>query len=316
MVGSYLYMAPECLLENTFGRESDVFGLGATMYESLAHERLFQDVSLRELYVMVLQEEDYAAFIRDRMALLDAPAPVLDLVRRMLARSAADRPTAGEVSTACDDLVDALEGPTLRRWCKERVWPTHDQVVGLLDGRTITEATMAAGLRPDFARLPPRPARRMDWGVLLGTIGTLGLGLGLLLGVVGLSVAIGAVMLRPEPVARRVRPPEPGFVAVADGQGYGTPLRTETDRAGAQIFQPGDEATTSELRFQSRSQTVKMRLRRNAEIFADYARVPFGTYALEVDWRGGGYERVMDVRVRSGTTRVECNHLTRVCDVK
>ena len=156
----------------------------------------------------------------------------------------------------------------------------------------------------------------MDWGVLFGTIGTLGLGLGLLLGVVGLSVAIGAVMLRPEPVARRVRPPEPGFVAVADGQGYGTPLRTETDRAGTQIFQPGDEATTSELRFQSRSQTVKMRLRRNAEIFADYARVPFGTYALEVDWRGGGYERVMDVRVRSGTTRVECNHLTRVCDVK
>lgn len=320
MVGSYLYMAPECLLENRFGRESDVFALGATLYECLAHQRLFQDVSLREMYVLVLQDEDYLKWMAERFARLDAPPEMVDLLARMLARNAADRPTAAEISAICDDLVDALPGPTLRRWCKERAWPETDLVVGLLDGRTITEATMAASLRPDFARSPPpapRRKRQVEWGMIVGTLGTVSLLLGLVIGTLGLAFVIGTLVMGDSGDRRVVRPPEPGLIGTIDGQGYTTPRRTEVGDASPRLPTPGPAPVGSgTILFKSRGDGVQMRLRRGSETYDNLARVPLGTYALEVDWRGGGFERVDEVRMRSGTVVVDCNRLTRQCDVQ
>ncbi|MEZ4322117.1 MAG: serine/threonine-protein kinase [Myxococcota bacterium] len=331
MVGSYLYMAPECLLENQFGRASDVFALGVTMFECLAHERLFGDLSLRELYVMVLQGEQYDAYVEEALSEVAAPAPLRELLASMLAREPADRPSAADVSAICDDLVDSLDGPTLRRWCKGRAWPPPNEVAGILDGRTITEATMAAGLMPELSGNMeiPRRGRRIDWGLVFGTVGTLGLFVGVVFAAIGLLVAVVAVVAgnngTPKAVDTRTRVPP--MSEIPRYSGTLEPKRLEQQPGGRVISNSATVAAKPApvpSPSPARSSTLlnldtdfDIRLSRDGSTYRHLDRVTPGDYALQVDW-GLGYATLRTVQVRSGTqsVTVTCNRFKRTCDVE
>ncbi|MCB9675580.1 MAG: serine/threonine protein kinase [Alphaproteobacteria bacterium] len=326
MVGSYLYMAPECLLENAFGRESDIFALGVTMFESLSHRRLFRDLSLRELYVMVLQEEEYTRFMEEAFDEVDAPEPLVSLMRRMLERDPSDRPSAAEVSAICDDLVDSLDGPTLRRWCKNRSWPPPNEVAGILDGRTITEATMAAGLMPDLGLpMPATRSRRVDWSLVFGTVGTIGMlaalavaGIALVIAVVAIVSGNGAGPSRPVDT-RTYTPP---MSDIPRYSGVLEPTRTERTQGGrtvtssVSVAAPAPAPTTT-WALLNLDTDFDIRLLRNGRTYEHLDRVSPGDYALQVDW-GLGYSTITTVQVRSDTKNVTvtCNRFKRTCDVQ
>jgi hypothetical protein len=318
MVGSYLYMAPECLLENQFGRESDIFALGATMYECHAHSRLFKDLSLRELYVLVLQDDTYRAHIEERLGSLDAPPPVVNLMRRMLARNAIDRPSAAEISSLCDDLVDSLPGPTLRRWCKQHDWPEPNLVAGLLDGRTITEATMATTMRPDFVRDIPagKRRRRLDIGVVFGTLATLGMVAGLVIGLLGLVIALvavvtgssgGSVGIVRDARAFPIETADVGTLRVA-------PRTVMQDRSPRP--EPAQASTqTSRLFIRTGTTRVPVNLvGSNGRRYHSGGALPYGRYRVEAKWEEG-FERIpgLTVDARGPTTTLTCTPFTRSC---
>ncbi len=331
MVGSYLYMAPECLLENRFGRESDVFALGATLYESLAHRRLFRDQSLRELYVMVLQEDRYREYLDSALAGLDAPKTVIHLVRQMLARAPMDRPTATEIAALCDDLVESLDGPSLRRWCRTRTWPPPNEVQGMLDGKVITEATMASQLMPRLdSREMPTPRRRLDFGMIIGTFGTLALLAGGALAVVGAlfvlaAVFFGASGFGPSQTALEgtYRPEIPSIaVDSGDPDAIERPTRTET-QVGARRPTPGPrpQPTANPVPVSrtvlNLDTDVDLRLSQGNRTYRHLERVTPGVYSVQVNW-GGGYQTLRDVQVTSGQQdlTVTCNRFKRTCDVR
>lgn len=317
MVGSYLYMAPECLQENEFSRASDIFALGVTLYEALAGERLFPDQSLRELYVLVLKEDAYETYLDQRLSLIDVPGPLEQLLRDMLSKAAIDRPTAPDVSRRCEDLVDTMSGPTLRRWCKARDWPSASAIPGMLDGRTITEATMAATLRPDFAVAPPSRRRGVSWGTVAAGAG----GVSLLLSVIVASLAVVVVVVAWLGFSRgggvRVirAPVSPPILEVETG-GFLLPGRSEKGRTQpAPTPSPPPRAISySRLRFTIRpkADSAKGRLRGNGRTYGNLERIPYGSYQLEVDW-GDGWDRKQEVTVRSSETAITCNQITRSC---
>lgn len=317
MVGSYLYMAPECLLENQFGRESDIFALGVTMYESHAQERLFKDLSLRELYVLVLQDETYKAHLDGRLSALDLPDPVRRLMRKMLARNPVDRPTAAEISALCDDIIDTLDGPTLRRWCKQHQWPEPNLVAGLLDGRTITEATMALTMRADFARDIPmtRRKRKVDWGVVFGTFATLGMVAGLLVGLLGVLIAGFAVFNQSGGSGGIVRDSAAYPIPSVDAGPQMRAPRTEQllGRAAAEPT-PAKATRTSKLFVKSAGAPVPVLLLGGGKRYASGSDIPWGSYRVQAKWRDQ-WESVPDFRVQAkgSTTSVTCNAYRRVC---
>ena len=310
MVGSYLYMAPECLTENTFSRASDVFALGATMYEALAAERLFPDQSLRELYVLVLKDDAYDAYIDDRLSRLEIPDGLLVLLRRMLAQSPADRPTAKQVSELCEDLVDTLPGPTLRRWCKARDWPRIQAIPGMLDGRTITEATMAATLRPDFVSKPPRKRRSINWGTVVAGFGGMSLALSTALVVLTLGIVLYGWVTRDNSI-RFIERPRAQRIAEVDTRGMLQPKRTEV-RTAAPVPEPRTGPTSALLEFKMAS--GKARLSRGGRHYYDGSYVPHGTYDIWINI-DKGFERKQSIEVSGSKVRIECNVFKRVCTV-
>jgi serine/threonine protein kinase len=326
MVGSYLYMAPECLLENQFGRESDVFALGATMYEALAHRRLFRDQSLRELYVLVLQEDRYREYLDGALADLDAPEPVVNLVRQMLARAPMDRPTATEVASICDDLVESMDGTSLRRWARSREWPPPNEVQGMLDGRVITEATMASQQIPGVdSRELGAPRRGLDLGMVVGTLGTLALLGGGLFAVVGVVFVLAGVMFglsgpgtAPGAIQGPYRPAIPSLPDEDDESLR--PERSERIVGSAVRVAPQPtppEPTPTSPTVLNLDTDQELRLTQGDRTFRHLDRVPPGTYSVQIDW-GGGYQTLRDVTVASGQQEltVTCNRFKRTCDVR
>ncbi|MCA9570618.1 MAG: hypothetical protein KC656_22405, partial [Myxococcales bacterium] len=276
------------------------------------------------LYILVLQEEEYRDHLDSRLAEIDAPPPVLSLLRRMLARTPMDRPSAAEVSSLCDDLADNLDGPNLRRWCKQHDWPSPNLVEGLLDGRTITEATMATTMRADFAREVPRPSRRfrLDWGVVFGTVGTLALAVGVVVGILGVLVA-GLAMYNQTsaPVATAiVLPPEPAPLATLDiGELVQAP-RSVRGQATAAVAPPPERgqpivpAARTTITFTTKPSKVDVRLFGGGKVYGNFMKVPPGSYSVQANWQGDGFDTVPGtIQVDGGTTHIECNTFKRTC---
>ena len=140
VVGSVRYMAPERFFEPEATHTADVFGLGCLLFEGLAQQRYLDQADVRRLTQLALSADTWAAWQETRLALLEGqPATLVALCRRCLAHQPDDRPTASEFAERCDELLDALEGPSLRSWARQ--WPVSEPTVvsGALTGRTVVE---------------------------------------------------------------------------------------------------------------------------------------------------------------------------------
>lgn len=146
MVGSLPYMAPERFVDREARSASDVFALGCTLFQGLSGRRFIERADVIGLGARALDPAAHEAHLSDRMALLapgaESRAALLELLTAMLAWDHDARPTPAEVASRCEQLVEALPGPRLRTWCRERRWPGPQPRAGELVGRTLTEETV------------------------------------------------------------------------------------------------------------------------------------------------------------------------------
>jgi len=184
IMGSAQYLAPERMVQQEVGPESDVFALGCTLYESLTGEALFYRKSMRQMYLLMIEESRYWPFIDERLAKLDG---VLDherarsLLRAMIAYKKQERPTSGDAAARCDTISESLSGPTLRRWARNHTWRTSDeQEAGPLEGRTFTSVlslpapeARTLALREDDWKLPDPADSLTDPGTREPALGEL-----------------------------------------------------------------------------------------------------------------------------------------------
>lgn len=155
VVGSTLYMAPERFHDESVAPPSDVYSLGCVLFEGLSGQGLFEGLSLKQVYGIMLLSRKLQAHVEERSALLpaDTPGPVRELLSTLLDPKPAARPTARDLARRCEDLADAQSGPTLKRWARERTWPPTASIVGVLDGRELSGVSFDGTL----AAFPPPP---------------------------------------------------------------------------------------------------------------------------------------------------------------
>jgi eukaryotic-like serine/threonine-protein kinase len=109
-IGTDVYMAPEQCDPARFdelGPPADVWGLGVTLYEALAHRRPFA-ASEDERFPQLRADPDP---LPDRV-----PEAIADAVMRCLERRPANRPTPGELGDAIEPLAGALPAPRIGRF--------------------------------------------------------------------------------------------------------------------------------------------------------------------------------------------------------
>ncbi|MEQ1568924.1 MAG: protein kinase, partial [Myxococcota bacterium] len=163
IMGSTQYLAPERLVQQEVGPESDVFALGCTLFEVLTGEALFARRSMRQMYLLMVQEERYEQFMGERCGQFRERLGndrSIALIRAMTAWRKSSRPSSAEVAARCDAISDGTDGPTLTLWCRSRVWPPPPEIDGPLDGRSFgmvpSEWLDAAGLAERLE--PPQAA--------------------------------------------------------------------------------------------------------------------------------------------------------------
>jgi len=106
--GKNAYMSPEQILGKALDRRSDLFALGAVMYELLTVKRLFHRDS--DFLTFKAITEEPIPDIRERRP--DLPAAVREIVTRALARDVNARfPTARDMAVAVRTAVAPLGGP-------------------------------------------------------------------------------------------------------------------------------------------------------------------------------------------------------------
>jgi hypothetical protein len=190
MVGSPPYMAPERYLDGIVRPGSDVFSLGAALFEGLAHERLHLDWPIPMLASLAIDRDHYEEHVVGRLAQIQdqVPSEVSDLLCDMLAYVPEDRPTARELAGRCEQLADQLKGKSLARWCRDRDWQGAGVERGDLEGRTISEGSMHREMAPVERSAPVVPPAvsgpQVPW-VGLGVLALLLMGLSLVVVVAG-----------------------------------------------------------------------------------------------------------------------------------
>jgi serine/threonine-protein kinase len=110
LTGKPAYMAPETISELRADNRSDLFSLGAVLYEMLTLRRLFGGHSAKETLAQVVSGRSPSP----RAFNPDIPNPVLAILRRALEREPARRfASAAEMGEACEHLLyDKGYGPT------------------------------------------------------------------------------------------------------------------------------------------------------------------------------------------------------------
>ncbi len=103
VLGTAAYMSPEQAQGKSLDERSDIFSFGAVLYELLSGQRPFTGGSTVEIL---------SAVLRDEPAPLNAPAPVAAIVRRCMAKRAADRfASMVEVKAALDQIRQVADLP-------------------------------------------------------------------------------------------------------------------------------------------------------------------------------------------------------------
>lgn len=121
--GSVDYMPPERLFFEPETPASDMYSLGATLYEMLALEKLGKAKGRAERHVSYLQERLVA--LRERCpALTGTSGDIVEaLLREMLAYQHDHRPTAADIVSRCRALARTFEGEGLSEWAEQIVGP-------------------------------------------------------------------------------------------------------------------------------------------------------------------------------------------------
>lgn len=144
IVGSLPYMAPERFVDRTTEPAADVFSLGCTLFEGLCAGPFYAGGKLKELSRLALRPELHAEHLDQRLgALAGVDARVRALLEGMLAHDPLQRPSSEGVAARCEELGDALGGPSLSSWCRSRTWTkTEGPRDGPLVGQELTEGAV------------------------------------------------------------------------------------------------------------------------------------------------------------------------------
>ncbi len=147
LLGTLSYMSPEQARGETLDERSDVFSLGAVLYEMLARRAAFPGTGPGVLHSILYREPEALARVAP-----DVPRPLDDLVRRALEKDPDDRyQSARDFAADLRRARKRLEGPRLPvRW--PRV-PRGLRVALALAGTLGVAALLLAALRPREA--PP-----------------------------------------------------------------------------------------------------------------------------------------------------------------
>ncbi|MEZ4321538.1 MAG: serine/threonine-protein kinase [Myxococcota bacterium] len=148
VVGSVPYMAPERFVKRGVEPSSDVFSLGCTLYEGLTGKRFYGSSNVARISGLALQPDVYRETIAGRIAELSVAAGVKELLADLVRLEPEERPVAGDVAARLEELSDAIGGPTLRMWCRDRHWEATSGPKGTLEGETIEEGEV---------EIPPEP---------------------------------------------------------------------------------------------------------------------------------------------------------------
>src|SRR5438477_9447601 len=96
VMGTVAYMSPEQAEGKPLDARSDIFSFGAVLYELIAGRRAFSGETAAAIVSSILRDEPVA---------LDAPPAVQQIVRRCLAKAAAQRfPAMADVKRALEQL--------------------------------------------------------------------------------------------------------------------------------------------------------------------------------------------------------------------
>ena len=186
--GKAAYMSPEQAMGDPLDRRSDLYSLGAVLFECLAGRRMWEGTDMEVMRKLALAEPPPLEAHSP-----NAPAPLIELYGKLVARSAEDRPPSGlaaaEVlgAVAGDDVGEALtalmatlfdDAGAARRAELERVaanaGAAHAVPSKSLPPGTTTPSRATAGPadRPSEAR---KPARVWLWAAA-GTVVLAGVG--------------------------------------------------------------------------------------------------------------------------------------------
>lgn len=145
IVGSPGYMAPERFLEPEVLPASDVFALGCVLFEAMSTRKFFADLPIPVQTGLAVSPDRFAQHLEKQLRGLPSDlAPALRaLVVSALTYDHTARPSAAEIASKCDELAEQAPGLSLSRWARARKWPEPGAADGPLQGRALTEGTMA-----------------------------------------------------------------------------------------------------------------------------------------------------------------------------
>jgi len=154
LLGSFLYMAPERYLQEPATSASDAFALGCCLFEGLAGQKLFEGRKPVDLYGLLLDGTKWDDEMDDRIATVPSTVPeeARSICRALLAREPDQRMTVTELADTWEDVVEAMGGPTLRRWAGSRDWPEQPPVRASLEGSLVASRIVPVEPPP-----PPEP---------------------------------------------------------------------------------------------------------------------------------------------------------------
>jgi hypothetical protein len=143
-LGSPSYAAPEALRAGTFSPASDVYGLGATLYEALTGAPPYGQHDIQSLFRKIEQDPP------PLRSLPAVPGLLGDAIMSALARDPSKRPSADRLAhlLAASDTVDAAPAPL--RWTRTRMLA----VAGVLAAALLIIILASRGGSPGAVALP------------------------------------------------------------------------------------------------------------------------------------------------------------------
>jgi serine/threonine protein kinase len=120
-VGTPAYMAPEQVFAGTIDERTDVYSLGALLYECLTGAPPFASKNFASSMLRILNEPPP----RLADAWVDCPSALEDLVARMLAKTPKERPSTREVFDEIESLLETLDGVLERTSCTRMKIDVH-----------------------------------------------------------------------------------------------------------------------------------------------------------------------------------------------